>query len=149
MNETIIPMSIDYLDECVNLYVEVFNRNPWNEAWSYDTAHERLSDLLYTPKFKGFLLRSPEKAIGFIAGHCKSSSFGTTFYLAEVCISHEFQGKGYGSKLLRYLEIDLLDKKVNSIYLLTSTEGSVEEFYRRNMYIPNPERMVMKKKLGN
>ena len=54
MTETIAPMTAEHLEQCIELYMKVFNRDPWNESWTYETAKERLTDLLYTPKFTGF-----------------------------------------------------------------------------------------------
>ncbi|WP_081430722.1 MULTISPECIES: GNAT family N-acetyltransferase [Anoxybacillaceae] len=70
-----------------------------------------------------------------------------TFYLAELCINNEIQGKGYGSKLLQFLEEELQKKNVKSIYLLTSNGGLAKNFYRKNGYIVNNNRIVMKKNL--
>jgi aminoglycoside 6'-N-acetyltransferase I len=41
------------LEPCIELNINVFNRDPWNETWTYQTAKERLTDLLHTPKFLG------------------------------------------------------------------------------------------------
>jgi len=143
--ETIAPMTAKHLEQCIELYMKVFNRDPWNESWTYETAKERLTDLLHTPKFTGFFWEIDGTPIGFIAGNSKKTYQGTTFYLAELCINHEIQGKGYGSKLLQYLEKDLQKKQVKSIYLLTSTGGLAESFYRKNGYAVNNNRIVMKK----
>jgi aminoglycoside 6'-N-acetyltransferase I len=88
-----------------------------------------------------------ETPIGFIAGNSKKTYQGITFYLAELCINNEIQGKGYGFKLLQFLEEELQKKNVKSIYLLTSNGGLAENFYRKNGYVVNNNRIVMKKNL--
>jgi aminoglycoside 6'-N-acetyltransferase I len=54
--ETIVPITNDKMEQCIELYINVFNSEPWNETWTYQTAKERLTDLLHTPKFLGFLI---------------------------------------------------------------------------------------------
>ncbi|MEW5323804.1 hypothetical protein V2J23_17295 [Geobacillus thermoleovorans] len=54
MAETVVPITTDNLEQCIELYIKVFNSEPWNESWTYETAKERLTDLLHTPKFTGF-----------------------------------------------------------------------------------------------
>lgn len=147
MAETIKPFTEDYLDQCIELYMKVFNSEPWNETWSYDTAKERLVDLLNTPKFLGFLLFDQDNLIGFIAGNSKRTYSGCTFYIAELCVNYETQGKGYGSKLLRYLEEELVKRKIQSVYLLTAPGGQAEAFYRKNQYSINDNRVVIKKNI--
>ncbi|TRZ39179.1 GNAT family N-acetyltransferase [Niallia circulans] len=100
----------DTLEQCIELYISVFNSEPWNETWTYSSAKERLTDLLHTPKFLGFLLYVKGNLIGFIAGNSKKSYAGLTFYLAELCINNRIQGKGYGTKLLLSLEEELHTK---------------------------------------
>jgi aminoglycoside 6'-N-acetyltransferase I len=145
--ETVVPITTDNLEQCIELYIKVFNSEPWNENWTYETAKERLTDLLHTPKFTGFFWKNNETPIGFIAGNSKKTYQGITFYLAELCINNEIQGKGYGSKLLQFLEEELQKKNIKSIYLLTSNGGLAENFYRKNGYVVNNNRIVMKKNL--
>ncbi|WP_077616270.1 GNAT family N-acetyltransferase [Caenibacillus caldisaponilyticus] len=147
MAESIVPMSTEHLEPCVELYMKVFNSEPWNESWTPETAKERLADLMHTPHFMGFFWENHGTPIGFIAGHRKVTDQGPAFYLAELCINNAIQGKGYGSQLLRFLEEQLRKNNVKSLYLLTSHGGPAESFYRKNGYAVHHNRMVMGKKL--
>ncbi|PMC37836.1 GNAT family N-acetyltransferase [Bacillus sp. UMB0899] len=145
MAETIVPITLDKMEQCIELYMNVFNSEPWNEKWTYEVTRERLTDLLHTPKFLGFLLYDNGNLIGFIAGNSKKTYKGLTFYLAELCINNQTQGKGYGSKLLLYLEDELKKRHIQSLYLLTANGGLAEAFYLKNDYTLNENRIVMKK----
>lgn len=147
MTQRIELMSIDKLEESIELYMKVFNSEPWNEAWNYEVAKERLSDLINTPKFLGYALYIKDDLIGFIAGNNKKTYQGLTYYLAELCVSNEIQGKGYGTKLLNFLENELKDRDTKSLYLLTSNGGLAEAFYKKNGYQIKDNRLVMKKNL--
>lgn len=147
MSETIVPITIDKIEQCIELYINVFNNEAWNETWTYRDAKERLTDLIQTPKFLGFLLYENDDLIGFIAENSKQSYTGLTFYLAEFCINNQIQGKGYGSKLLLYLESELKKRDIQSLYLLTANRGLAEAFYLKNNYAINENRIVLKKDL--
>ncbi|WHY55963.1 GNAT family N-acetyltransferase [Peribacillus simplex] len=142
-----LPLTSENLELCIELYMNVFNREPWNESWTYETAKERLSDLLHTPKFLGFLFQIDHNPVGFIAGNSKVSYQGLTYYLAELCVNNEMQGKGHGSKMLRSLEGELQKREIKSLYLLTANDGLAEAFYLKNDYVVNEDRVVMKKNL--
>ncbi|MGG0741451.1 hypothetical protein [Niallia taxi] len=86
--EKVVPITVDAIDQCIELYISVFNSEPWNETWTYPAAKKRLTDLLHTPKFHGCLLYEKDNLIGFIAGNSKKSYAGLTFYLAELCINN-------------------------------------------------------------
>jgi len=147
MTEKIELMTIDNLEQSIELYMKVFNSEPWNESWSYEVAKERLTDLINTPKFLGFSLYIEDNLIGFIAGKNKKSYQGLTYYLAELCVNNEIQGKGYGTKLLKFLENELKNRDTKSLYLLTSNAGLAEAFYKKNGYQINDNRVVIKKNL--
>lgn len=142
-----LPLTSENLEQCIELYMNVFNHEPWNESWTYETAKERLSDLLHTPKFLGFLFQGDHKPVGFVAGNCKVSYQGLTYYLAELCVNNERQGKGHGSRMLQSLEAELQKREIKSLYLLTANGGLAEAFYLKNDYVVNEDRVVMKKNL--
>ena len=147
MTETIVPMTMDDIEQCIELYMTVFNSEPWNESWTHSTAKERLTDFIHTPKYIGFLLYEKDQLIGLIAGNGKKTDVGVTFYLAELCINNRIQGKGYGSKLLLHLEKELRNKDIHSLYLLTVKGGLAEAFFRKNGYEVHGNRMILKKSL--
>lgn len=147
MTETIVPMTMDDIEQCIELYISVFNSEPWNESWTYSTAKERLTDFIHTPKYLGFLLYEEDQLIGLVAGKGKKTDVGGTFYLAELCISNRIQGKGYGTILLQHVEKELRKKEIHGLYLLTAHGGLAETFYRKNGYEIHENRMVLKKSL--
>lgn len=53
MTERIEQLSDEKLEQITELYVKVFNHEPWNETWNGEVAKERLKDLINTPNFLG------------------------------------------------------------------------------------------------
>jgi ribosomal protein S18 acetylase RimI-like enzyme len=144
----IVSMDSDFLGDYTELYINVFRAQPWNESWSYDSGYQRLLDLIHTPNFLGYTLWDHDKLIGFIAGYSKMNDKGKTFYLAEFCVTTQTQGKGYGSQLLIYLEQELMNKNITSLFLITEKIGTISDFYRKKGYTMNGNRMEMRKELG-
>ncbi|MBX9967601.1 GNAT family N-acetyltransferase [Priestia aryabhattai] len=145
MIEKVVPFTAENMQQCIDLYLDVFTRKPWNEQWTEESAKERLTDLLNTPKFIGYLFYDQGDLIGMIAGHAKKSYSGMTFYVAELCVSASVQGKGYGSAILSRFENELQRHDINSLYLLTATGGAAQAFYEKNGYAVNDQRVVLKK----
>ncbi|MEH7394445.1 GNAT family N-acetyltransferase [Priestia megaterium] len=143
MIEKVVPLTGENMQQCINLYMNVFTKKPWNEPWTEKSARERLTDLLNTPKFMGYLFYDQGDLIGMIAGQAKKSYSGMTFYVAELCVSASVQGKGYGSAILSRFENELQRHDINSLYLLTATGGAAQAFYERNGYTVNDQRVVL------
>ncbi len=144
MSEEIQAFTTEYLDRCAYLYVEVFNREPWNEQWSFNTARTRLFEIINTPGFVGFVFKQDE-LLGFLAGYCKQGQKGKSFYLEEICVRPHQQRQGIGTKLLNKLMDTLTCIEVNRVYLLTNKDGQAEAFYKKHGYQRNQQMIFMTK----
>ncbi|MFN6468501.1 MAG: GNAT family N-acetyltransferase [Nostoc sp. SerVER01] len=144
MSEEIQTFSTEYLDRCAYLYVEVFNSEPWNEEWSFNTARTRLLEIINTPGFVGFVFKQDE-LLGFLAGYCKQVQKGKSFYLEEICVRPDNQRQGIGTKLLNQLMDTLTSIEVSRVYLLTNKNGQAEAFYKKHGYQRNQQMILMTK----
>ncbi|WP_445637147.1 N-acetyltransferase domain-containing protein [Nostoc sp. DSM 114161] len=144
MSEQIQAFSTEYLDRCAYLYVEVFNSEPWNEEWSFNTARTRLFEIINTPGFVGFVFEQDE-LLGFLAGYCKQGQKSKSFYLEEICVRLDKQRQGIGTKLLNKLMDTLIYIEVNRVYLLTNKDGQAETFYTKHGYQRNQQMIFMRK----
>jgi aminoglycoside 6'-N-acetyltransferase I len=131
MSEEIQTFTTEYLDKSAHLYVEVFNGEPWNERWTFDTARTKLFEILNTPGFVGFVFKQDE-LLGFVAGYCKQGQKSKSFYLEEICVQPHKQRQGIGTKLLNQLIDTLTAMKVTGVYLLTNKDGQAEAFYTKH-----------------
>ncbi|MBD2614598.1 MAG: GNAT family N-acetyltransferase [Nostoc sp. ZfuVER08] len=145
MSEEIQSFSIEYLEPCAYLYVEVFNSKPWNEQWSFNTARTRLFEITNTPGFVGFIFKQDE-LLGFLAGYCKQGQKSKSFYLEEICVRPDNQRQKIGTKLLDKLMQTLTSIEVKSVYLLTNKDGQAEAFYTKHGYQRKQEMIFMTKK---
>ena len=130
----IINIKNEHILKCSELYIKVFNAEPWNDKWTLGTAHKRLNDIFISPNFQGVLYLENGQIKGAIFGNYEQFYDGVHYNLREMFISNELQGKGIGSKLLKELENRLRALDVTTIILFTSKENKTSKFYLNNNF---------------
>jgi hypothetical protein len=55
VSERIEAFKEDHLGECARLAVATFNTEPWNDAWTFDTAKRELAWTMRVPGFAGLV----------------------------------------------------------------------------------------------
>jgi aminoglycoside 6'-N-acetyltransferase I len=145
--DNIIKIKNEHILKCSDLYIKVFNAEPWNDKWTLGTAHKRLNDIYISPNFEGVLCVEYGKVIGAIFGNYEQYYDGVHYNLREMFISKELQGKGLGSKLLKELEKRLRGLGVTTIILFTSKENKTSSFYLKNNFSEWDSMAIMGKDL--
>ncbi|MBU3144080.1 GNAT family N-acetyltransferase [Clostridium sp. CF012] len=133
MNNIISIKDQDIL-KCSELYIKVFNAEPWNDKWTLETAHKRLNDIYISPNFEGALYVEGGQVKGAIFGNYEQFYDGIHYNLREMFISNELQGQGIGSKLINELEERLKGMGVTTIILFTSKGNKTSKFYLKNNF---------------
>lgn len=123
------------IDSCAGLFSDVFNERPWNESWSRNEALERLTHIYESKGFLGFVAESENTVVGFVLGNIEPYTGGGAFYLREICVKTNEQGKGIGKRLVSNLHSELLSKNVSRSYLITRLNSQSAAFYIANGYI--------------
>lgn len=141
-------MRIDDLKQVTHLFVKVFNKAPWHDQWTIETAFKRLTDMFHTPGFKGMVYETESSIIGMILGRKEQYFDGIHFQILEFCIDTEIQSQGYGKKLLSSFIGQLEKEDVTEVFLLTMPGAMTEGFYERNGFISNEKMILMSKQLG-
>lgn len=130
----IIGITNEYITECCELYIKVFNAEPWNDKWALETSYKRLNDIYISPNFEGVLYLENGEVKGAIFGNYEQFFEGVHFNLREMFVSNELQGKGIGTKLLNALEERLRELGVTTIILFTSKGNKTSNFYLTNNF---------------
>lgn len=130
----IISIENKHILECTELYIKVFNAEPWNDKWRLETAHKRLNDIYISPNFEGALYVEDGQVKGAIFGNYEQFYDGIHYNLREMFISNEVQGQGIGSKMLYELEKLLKGIGVTTIILFTSKGNKTSKFYLKNSF---------------
>ncbi|WMJ80951.1 GNAT family N-acetyltransferase [Clostridium sp. MB40-C1] len=135
----------EYLEKSAKLLILTFNREPWNENWTFETAFKRLEETYKTPNFKGWVYEKDNKIVGVIMGNCEQWYEGTQYYIKDFFVDANIQKQGIGSKMLKHLERELKDLDVNFIHFWTLKGEKTEKFYKNNGYeLPNTLTLMTK-----
>ena len=142
MAEHIENLNKDHLDECAHLLVSVFNTEPWNANYTFDTAKKELAWTLDVPGSLG-LVSFDEGVVAFAVGYIEQDDEREIYCLKTLCVRPDAQGKGVGSRLMQRLKEKLGRMGVNSIYLTTHKETLAESFYKKIGYRASHKDVVM------
>ena len=123
--------SIDDIQKCSELFIDVFNGSPWNDKWTSETANIYLQELIDNKRFLGFTLWDNDLLIGAVFCHMKNHYRGDEIFVDEMFISPDYQRKGYGMKLMNEVEKFAKDNSFISITLLTGKGKTAFDFYEK------------------
>ncbi|RBI59804.1 GNAT family N-acetyltransferase [halophilic archaeon] len=141
------PVSENDLTECVRLYCSVFNEEPWNDAWTEQTAQTRLHEILEAPGYRGYAATRNSDVIGFAMGNLEQWHSGKRFFLKEMLVDTALQQSGIGTDLLDYLITELRRENVEQVYLLTMRDSPAYDFYKKNGFTLTEQTTMLTQKL--
>lgn len=130
----ILSINEENLNMCVDSHMKSFEAEPWNETWTKDKSYKRLHDIYLSPDFIGFLYLENNIVLGALFGNCEQAYDGVYYFIKEMFVSKNSQGKGIGTLLIKSLEEELKKLNINNILLYTSKEKNIDKFYRRNEF---------------
>lgn len=143
MNVEIMDMNLDNLIEYAELFVSVFNSEPWNDSWTKDTAIIRIENMIKTNTFVGKAIYCENDLKGIIWGQKEQYYNGIYFQIQEFCIKNTEQNKGYGKALLQALKEELSTIGVTNTYLITSKGERTEGYYAKRGFITSDYMILM------
>lgn len=133
MKFEVIKLTSKYLDECVDLFIDTFTREPWNDEYdSKEQVENFFINHMKNNYFLGYIGLIDEKVVALSLGMKKPWIVGMEYYIDEFCIGHEFQGKGIGSMFIKKIEDSLADENINGMILNTERGYPSYEFYIKN-----------------
>lgn len=132
-NVEVVKMKESMLEECVNLFIATFSREPWNDVYeSKDQVRNFFKNHFANNYFLGYVILIDKKIEGLSLGMKKPWIQGLEYYIDEYCINHKLQGKGLGSRFIKEIEIDLNRNGLNGIILNTEKSLPSYKFYTNN-----------------
>ncbi len=119
-------------DEIRELFVGVFTKEPWNDDWSDENQLQLyLHDLIGQNNSLTFGLYEETRLIGISMGHIRHWYTGTEYYIDELCIRTDKQGKGVGTLFLSQIEHACKKLELTHIFLLTEDTVPAFSFYQK------------------
>ena len=130
----------EHLQQCVDLFAETYNRPPWNNRWTAETATRHLQEIMSHSRFVGFVLWDKDEMIGAALCYEKTWWSNDELYIHEFFIAPRFQRKGHGNTLFSAIEIYAEEQSLSNITLLTDRKKPAFGFYKKNgmAYLKNP-----------
>lgn len=140
-------MSKEEMPELAALYVSAFNKAPWNDKWSIESASMRLTQMIDSVGSYGMSIYDDNGLIGMILGHSQHYYDGTYFEIKEFCVDNNKSGKGLGSQILTTFLEKLKKRNISKVFLVTYRVAETEGFYQKNGFMSVDNLLVMDKKL--
>ncbi len=140
-------IDISFLNDLVEVFIEAFNSEPWNDEWTIDSASKRLQQMIRCDGFYGLAAYSEDKLVGLILGNCEYYYDGIDFVVKEFCVDKNIKGKGIGSILLDEFTSRLKDKEIRRIILNTCRGEATEGFYIRKGFNTIEDMICMSKEI--
>jgi len=140
-------ISEDMLKEIIEVFIEAFNSEPWNDSWTVKTSYKRLYPIVLTEGFLGLSAYQDNKMCGFVMGYFEQYCDEKQFVIKEFAIRNVGRGQGVGSKLLMEFEQRLREKGVKKITLLTLKGNLTEHFYEKSGFETDNKIIFMDKTL--
>ena len=126
----------DQLD-CVDVFIKVYNAEPFEDGWTEEMAGRRLADLWNTPGCLGFVAEEEHRVAGFVIGHAEQWFTGKRFCIDEICVRPEHQRARVGTAVLEGLVEELVKMVVETVYVLAGRGTAADEFFRIKGFYPN------------
>lgn len=127
------------------LIKEEFNKQPYEDGWTDKTSRGIVRYFLKIGY--GFVLIEGKKIIGVVIARDEPYAQGTYINIEELVVSSEYQGKGYGKKLIQELERIGKKKKAHVIYFSANKKSKAFNFYKKLGYKESKQMVILGRKI--
>ncbi|RXJ74950.1 hypothetical protein CS022_01865 [Veronia nyctiphanis] len=131
------------LDCLADLYVSVFNAEPWNDNWTKAWAYERLEIIFKSYRFYGYAAENENGLIGAVLSRVGSFKGELELEIVELFVSSKEQRKGVGVTLMDELKSHAKRDNITCFYLLTDKTTFAKDFYLKYGYHGHEENLLM------
>lgn len=128
----VIPYESSMLQECIDLYQEVFSKEPWLENSDRDDVERYFLNFMDGNKFVGYVVEANDKIIAVSIGFLKPWIKGEEYYIDQFYVDYNSQGKGIGTFFLSKIKEQLKELGINAIILATERGFPSYDFYKKN-----------------
>ena len=145
-NMIILEMERNMIDSCIDLFIETFTKEPWNDVYeSRQQIVNLFNNYFNTNYFIGYVAKLDDKIVALSLGMKKPWIEGLEYYIDQLCVVYEMQGKGIGSWFINKIEESIKTQGMNGILLNTERGYPAVEFYKKNGFEILNEMLVLGK----
>lgn len=116
-----------------DFFVSVFTIEPWNDDWSdAEQLHAYILDLTGNRNSLTLGLYEDDVMVGLAMGEIKHWYEGTEYFINELCIKTQEQGKGLGTRFVELILHHIKEQGMKNIFLFTERDMPAYKFYKKN-----------------
>jgi GNAT superfamily N-acetyltransferase len=135
-------------EEIVDLFLETYRKEPWNENWNKEVVKKKINNLLKNNLSENFCVSNKDnKIIGVLLGYSNYFIDSKELYIDEFFIDYNHQRKGIGMKFMEYIENELKQREYSNVILLTKRSFPSEYFYTKNGFSISSNMVLMYKNI--
>ena len=123
-----------YLKPCSEILMNHYDNNDFNCNFTKHRAMLYLQELIFKPRFIGFLLLEKEQIIGFAFCHMRTWSDSDEMHIDEFIIKETHQNQGIGTKLLDFMTTYATSYNLAGITTTTNVI-TLTQFYQKNDFL--------------
>lgn len=129
--------------EIAEILIKESSKKPYNKKYTFKKAIKEINELF---KEDLYVAVNEKEVIGFIASNITLSSRKKA-YVGELWLKPNYQKKGIGKTLVKFIEDKYKKKGVNVIRLMTKRNAGAFKFYKKLKYTEHRDSVFMEKKL--
>lgn len=142
-----IELSLRRLEETERVFLEIFSREPWNDAWSGERLRRYMLEIMGNDNSLSFGMEENGALVAIALGKIKHWYAGTEYLVEELGVLPAWQGRGVGSALLAGMRRVLKTKGVGTVVLLTDRTLPAYKFYIGKGFSEQKEQAFLVKEL--
>ena len=139
-------MMSEHIEECVDLFIDVFTREPWNDVYdSREQVVQFFENHIANNYFVGYIMKNADEVIAMSLGSKKPWIKGMEYYIDQFCVKADYQRHGIGGRFLELIEKNIHANGMNTIILNTEKGFPSEKFYLKNGFCSFEELVILAK----
>lgn len=141
-------LSVANIEEIKYVIFETFSREPWNDDWSdKEQFHAYILDLIGNPNSMSLGLYENDVLIGVSLGRVKHWYSGNEYWIDDLAILPQTQGRGCGSKFIDLIEEHIRQKGFEGIVLFTEEDIPAYHLYVKKGFEEKSKRVFFEKRI--
>ncbi len=132
------------LKEISNIFMIESSKKPYAQGWNKKNALKKIREAF--KKDDLYVILSKSKIAGFVMSQINSDNQEKA-YIEEIWLKPEFQGKGLGKALMKFIEHYYRNKGVKTVQLVAKRNCGAFKFYKKIGYTESKELVFMAKKI--
>lgn len=130
-------------EEIAKIMMKESSKKPYYEKYNLKTSLKEVKKL---SKNELYVATENKETVGFIASSITSDNKEKA-YIDELWLKNNWQGKGIGKNLMKFIEELYKKKGIKIIRLVAKRNAGAFKFYKKIKYNENKELVFMEKKL--